>query len=55
MQAGDPDTANDFKVSFSTLYGSKWVATLAWFYTPSGVSSFSTLYGSKWVAIGCAA
>ena len=42
---------NKIQHGFSTLYGSKWVATSAGgvTYTPA-VFSFSTLYGSKWVA-----
>ena len=39
--------------SFSTLYGSKWVATGCSLMLASGFLSFSTLYGSKWVATGC--
>ena len=36
---------------FSTLYGSKWVATLDGVYLGEEPSAcFSTLYGSKWVA-----
>ena len=37
-------------MGFSTLYGSKWVATRSATPVPSRVSGFSTLYGSKWVA-----
>ena len=40
--------------SFSTLYGSKWVATTTRQPTLSSVLSFSTLYGSKWVATALA-
>ena len=36
--------------SFSTLYGSKWVATFYLLSSPPRVACFSTLYGSKWVA-----
>ena len=36
--------------SFSTLYGSKWVATSKQCYCFSLLQGFSTLYGSKWVA-----
>ena len=35
---------------FSTLYGSKWVATLPLPCARHHLLSFSTLYGSKWVA-----
>mgnify|MGYP005852207695 CR=1 FL=1 len=35
---------------FSTLYGSKWVATLTTFAFRDATLGFSTLYGSKWVA-----
>ena len=35
---------------FSTLYGSKWVATYPYGADPSALLGFSTLYGSKWVA-----
>ena len=35
---------------FSTLYGSKWVATTTHSAEVLGGTSFSTLYGSKWVA-----
>ena len=35
---------------FSTLYGSKWVATFEQCAGCSEGSGFSTLYGSKWVA-----
>ena len=35
---------------FSTLYGSKWVATYCKSSTGRRLCSFSTLYGSKWVA-----
>ena len=38
---------------FSTLYGSKWVATPAVFVEMVRSLGFSTLYGSKWVATGC--
>ena len=37
---------------FSTLYGSKWVATDEVVRDPKRDLSFSTLYGSKWVATG---
>ena len=37
-------------MSFSTLYGSKWVATTCCPKNAAGRGSFSTLYGSKWVA-----
>ena len=37
-------------VSFSTLYGSKWVATWHAQCFDWEVQCFSTLYGSKWVA-----
>ena len=37
-------------MSFSTLYGSKWVATPGNDDDPSTPQCFSTLYGSKWVA-----
>ena len=37
-------------LSFSTLYGSKWVATPSRRSSPLQLPSFSTLYGSKWVA-----
>ena len=40
----------DVWLSFSTLYGSKWVATPLNARTSTQVSGFSTLYGSKWVA-----
>ena len=36
--------------SFSTLYGSKWVATFRLWRLAHGNRGFSTLYGSKWVA-----
>ena len=36
--------------SFSTLYGSKWVATRRQRWTGKRVPGFGTLYGSKWVA-----
>ena len=39
-----------FVYGFSTLYGSKWVATYARGSTGGKSDSFSTLYGSKWVA-----
>ena len=40
---------------FSTLYGSKWVATSWRDELAHKVSRFSTLYGSKWVAtLNCA-
>ena len=36
---------------FSTLYGSKWVATgCSMLANDLNIVSFSTLYGSKWVA-----
>ena len=35
---------------FSTLYGSKWVATRRTHEESEVVNCFSTLYGSKWVA-----
>ena len=35
---------------FSTLYGSKWVATSTVLVGQRCCTSFSTLYGSKWVA-----
>ena len=35
---------------FSTLYGSKWVATINFKRESNASSGFSTLYGSKWVA-----
>ena len=38
------------QLSFSTLYGSKWVATFSNSNRSIVLSSFSTLYGSKWVA-----
>ena len=37
-------------MSFSTLYGSKWVAIRWNTFLPMDDSGFSTLYGSKWVA-----
>ena len=50
LQPAPPPPARPRRTSFSTLYGSKWVATT----TPSRYSyclrGFSTLYGSKWVA-----
>ena len=48
--ARNPDLASSIEICFSTLYGSKWVATN--FNNPHhhALSSFSTLYGSKWVA-----
>ena len=39
-----------FHLSFSTLYGSKWVATASCFCSRLADRCFSTLYGSKWVA-----
>ena len=50
LQRGSVKSMYTHGTSFSTLYGSKWVATAsgairAWFAT-----GFSTLYGSKWVA-----
>ena len=38
------------KLSFSTLYGSKWVATRELGVWEAQWERFSTLYGSKWVA-----
>ena len=38
------------RCSFSTLYGSKWVATILERIRLKQLPSFSTLYGSKWVA-----
>ena len=35
---------------FSTLYGSKWVATPTYSFDQLTLFCFSTLYGSKWVA-----
>ena len=35
---------------FSTLYGSKWVATMGLACPAVTAAGFSTLYGSKWVA-----
>ena len=46
------DTSNTYRVQqrFSTLYGSKWVATQRALVTHTQTTCFSTLYGSKWVA-----
>ena len=38
------------ELSFSTLYGSKWVATRSPCSKHTSRTGFSTLYGSKWVA-----
>ena len=37
-------------LGFSTLYGSKWVATMSKIEKVKRAVRFSTLYGSKWVA-----
>ena len=42
--------AKRFLRSFSTLYGSKWVATHVRSFDRVTCVGFSTLYGSKWVA-----
>ena len=50
------DQALDFlnELGFSTLYGSKWVATIHNGTQTHNYRGFSTLYGSKWVATtGC--
>ena len=50
LQPGSKRWIAHHVTSFSTLYGSKWVATIDAASSCLAALSFSTLYGSKWVA-----
>ena len=50
LQRAKQRAAHILLTGFSTLYGSKWVATRTVLRQGECVQCFSTLYGSKWVA-----